>query len=74
MQVEWDLSRSESAAYLDCIPDEVVLYEKTIASLPGFERKGTITYLWMDERFQMSALRLLSDAIIRLKNAERAAL
>lgn len=74
MQIEWDLSRSEAAAYLDCIPDEVDRYEKTIASLPGFERKGTITYLWMEEQFQMSHLRVMSDAMIRLKKAEEAAL
>jgi hypothetical protein len=74
LQAGWDLSRSGSAAYLDCISEEVDRYERTIASLPGFERKGTITYLWMDERFQMAHLRLLGEAIIRLKNAERAAL
>ncbi|HET9589162.1 MAG TPA: hypothetical protein VFO91_10270 [Anaerolineales bacterium] len=74
IQVEWDLSRSESAAYLDCIPDEVARFEKTVASLPGFERKGTITYLWIDEEFQRSHLQLLSEAIVRVKQAERAAL
>jgi len=74
MQIGWDLSRSEFAAYLDCIPDEVDRFEKTVAALPGFERKGTITYLWIDEEFQMSHARLLSEAISRLKNAEEAAL
>lgn len=74
IQVEWDLSRSESAAYLDCIPEEVDSFEETVASLPGFERKGPITYLWMDEEFQRLHVRLLSEAIVRLKNAEQAAL
>ena len=73
MQIEWNLSQSVYAAYLDCISDEVARFEKAVTSLPGFERKGTITYLWMDEEFQLSHAQLLSKAIISLKNAEQGA-
>lgn len=73
-EVAWNLSRSEYGGYLDCVPDEVARFEGIVASLPGFERKGTITYLWMDENFQMSHEQLLSKAITSLKNAEQAAL
>jgi len=74
IQIEWDLSWAEYAAYLDCIPDEVVRFEHTVASLPGFERKGTITYLWMGETFQLTHARLLCDAMRSLKTAEEAAI
>ena len=74
LQVEWDLSRAEYGAYLDCIPDEVDRFEKVITSLPGFERKGTITYLWMDKKFQLVHAKTLSNAMITLKKAEQVAL
>jgi hypothetical protein len=74
LQIQWDLSRAEYAAYLDCIPDEVARFEHTVMSLPGFERKGTITYLWMDETFQLTHARSLCDAMRSLKTAEEAAI
>jgi hypothetical protein len=74
LQIEWNLSRSESAAYLDCIPDEVARFEEVVTSLPGFERKGTITYLWMEEKFEPFHAKLLSNALIILRKAEQSAL
>ena len=74
MQVEWDLSRSEYGAYLDCIPTEVARFEEIVTSLPGFERKGTITYLWVSEKFELSHAKLLGNAMLDLKKAEQAAL
>jgi hypothetical protein len=74
IQVEWGLTSSQSAAYLDCIPGNVARFEETVASLPNFERKGTITYLWMDENFQLDHAHLLAKEMINLKKAELAAL
>jgi hypothetical protein len=70
MQIEWNLARY----YLDCIPPEAERFEKTVTSLPGFERKGTITYLWVDEKFQIPHQQLLSIAMVGLKKAEQAAI
>jgi hypothetical protein len=72
--VGWGLSSSQSAAYLDCIPGDVARFEETVASLPNFERKGTITYLWMDENFQLDHAHVISKEMIRLKKAELATL
>lgn len=74
MQIGWNLSKSESAAYLDCIPDAVDRFEKHITNLPGFERKGTITYLWMGEYFQPDKTQLLLNAMVTLKQAEQSVL
>jgi hypothetical protein len=70
IQVEWGLTSSQSAAYLDCIPGDVARFEETVASLPYFERKGTITYLWMDENFQLEHAHLIAKEMINLKKAE----
>ena len=70
IEIGWGLSSSQSAAYLDCIPDLVARFEDTITSLPNFERKGTITYLWMDENFQLDHARLIANEMIGLKKAE----
>ena len=74
IQIEWNLSQSEFGSYLDCIPDAVARFEEIVTSLPGFEIKGTITYLWMNEKFQLSHAQLLSKAMISLKNTEQTAL
>jgi hypothetical protein len=74
IEVGWGLSQSKSAAYLDCIPDKVTHFENTVASLPNFERKGTITYLWMNEKFQLPHAQLLIKEMISLKEAEQATL
>jgi len=73
IEVGWGLSSSQSAAYLDCIPSDVARFEDTVASLPNFERKGTITYLWMDEKFQVDHAHLIAKEMINLKKAEIAA-
>ena len=72
IEVTWGLSNSQSAAYLDCVPGDVVRFEETVASLPNFERKGTITYLWMDDNFQLSHAQILGDLMITLRKAEQA--
>ena len=72
IEVTWGLSDSESAAYLDCIAGDVAQFEATIASFPNFERKGTITYLWMDENFRLDHARVLGDLMITLRKAEQA--
>lgn len=74
IEVGWGLSQSKSAAYLDCIPDNVTRFENTVASLPNFERKGTITYLWMNEKFQLPHAQLLIKEMISLREAEQATL
>ncbi len=74
MQVGWDLSRSQFAAYLDCIPDMVDRFESLVRTLPGFEIKGTITYLWMSDKFQIAHAESLLNAFIGIKNAEQDAL
>ena len=73
IEVGWGLSNSQSAAYLDCIPIDVARFEETVSSLPNFERKGTITYLWMDEKFQVDHAHLVAKEMINLKKAETAA-
>jgi hypothetical protein len=74
IEVGWGLSQSKSAAYLDCIPDKVTHFENTVASLPNFERKGTITYLWINEKFQLPHAQSLIKEMISLKKAEQATL
>lgn len=74
IEVGWGLSRSQSAAYLDCIPDHVARFENIIASLPNFEINGSITYLWIDEKFQLSHAQLFVREMINLRRAEQAAL
>lgn len=74
IEVTWGLSNSQSAAYLDCITGDVERFEEIVASLPNFERKGTITYLWMDENFQLDHARVLGDLMVTLRKAEQATL
>jgi hypothetical protein len=74
MQICWNLATVGSAAYLDCIPEEVDRFEKVIAALPGFERKGTITYLWIGEEFNPDKTALLLEAMVRLRKAEQASI
>jgi hypothetical protein len=50
IQVAWGLADDEHpAAYLDCMPDAVESFEKTVSSLPGFEQQGTVTRLVLVE-------------------------
>lgn len=70
IQVTWDLAKDEPWAYLDNIPEAVARYEKTLASLPGFEQKGTITRFVVDDSFQEKHVAVLITALRELKEAE----
>ncbi len=73
IQAEWNLARGEDTAYLDCIPEVVANYERTVSALPGFVRKGTLTKVFLNEKFTRRHAEALSTSIVSLKAAEYAA-
>lgn len=73
IQAGWNLARSEYTAYLDCIPRLVGNYERTVAALPGFVRKGTLSRILLDEKFTRRHVEALAKCIVGLRAAEEAA-
>jgi hypothetical protein len=70
--VTWDLARGDFA-YLDMIPEQVSAYEELVSKLPGFERKGTITFMEVSDSFQEQHVEALLKAMLELKDAEQRA-
>jgi hypothetical protein len=76
IQVTWGLGKIKdlpprlSTAYLDCIPEVVARFEKMVASLPGFEQKGSITRLMIDKQFRPLHAKLLINGMKEVKAAE----
>ena len=73
IQAEWNLAHGEYAAYLDCIPAAVARHERIVAALPGFVRKGTLSRIFLDDRFSRRHTDTLVVSILSLKAAEEAA-
>jgi hypothetical protein len=73
VEISWDLAAREFGAYLDCIPEAVARFENIIGALPGFEQKGMITRLSIDETFKAEHADILVQAMTDLKKAEEAA-
>ena len=74
IQLALNLATARSAAYLDCIPDEVVAYGIQILAFPGIEHKGTVTRLVLNDAFREEHAQQLAAAMVRLKQAEANAL
>lgn len=72
IDVTWDLARGDYA-YLDTVPEQVFAFEELVSKLPGFERKGTITRLLIDDRFEEAHAESLFDAMRQILEAERQA-
>jgi hypothetical protein len=70
IQVSWDLAANAPLAYLDCISQEVALFERTISNLPGFQKKGTIVSLVIGSDFQDNHAQSLLKVMLALKAAE----
>jgi hypothetical protein len=73
LEAAWGLSRSEGARYLDCIPDAVENYERTVMALPGFDRKGTLSRVFLHNGFSLAHADTLVNTILTLKAAEESA-
>lgn len=73
IQVTWDLAADGDFAYLDCIPQEVARFERTVFNLPGFQKKGTIISLVIEPGFKNEHTLALLNAIVDLKEAEESA-
>ena len=71
IQVSWDLAADVDFAYLDCIPEEVVQFERTVFNLPGFEKKGTIVSLVIGPGFKDEHTQSLLKAMLSIKAAEK---
>ncbi|MGA7194583.1 MAG: hypothetical protein WBW94_13225 [Anaerolineales bacterium] len=70
IQVSWELGdTSRSWGYLDCIPEVVAQFEKTISSLPGFV-KTYISCLMIDKEFKSLHTKILLDAMKVVMDAE----
>ena len=73
IQAEWNLAQGEYAAYLDCIPEVVAKYERTVAALPGFVQEGTLSKIFLTKQFTRANADALAKNIVALKTAEAAA-
>jgi len=73
IQAEWNLAQGQDTAYLDCIPEAVAAYERTVTALPGFTRKGTLTRIMLDAGFVSEHRDSLVQSIVQLRAAEQEA-
>ena len=73
LQAEWNLSRSQWGAYLDCVPGAVENYERTVMALPGFVRKGTLSRVFLHNGFSLAHAETLVHSMLALKAAEESA-
>ena len=69
IDVAWNLATGDYA-YLDYIPDQVARFEAVVSNLPGFEKKGMVTHLVIDETFQSEHAKTLLEAMLDLRTAE----
>ena len=69
IQVTWGLSTG-NYAYLNTIPEQIAEFETAISKLPGFEQRGTITRLVIDDDFQLEHAKTLLDEMVAVKKAE----
>ncbi|MBN1955584.1 MAG: YbjN domain-containing protein [Anaerolineae bacterium] len=68
IDVAWDLGASKGG-YMDYAANQVADFERVVASLPGFEQKGTVTRLLVDEAFGLEQGHALLGAMLALKTA-----
>jgi hypothetical protein len=74
IDMAWGLAKpGTQTAYLDCIPDVVEEFEKTVTGLPGFEQKGVVTRVMLDRGIGGQHAARLVGIIQKIKKAERAA-
>jgi hypothetical protein len=58
---------------LDCIPEAVENYERIVMALPGFDRKGTISRVFLHTGFTPANAETLVNTMLALKAAEKSA-
>jgi hypothetical protein len=73
VDVAWGLATALSAAYLDCIPEDVNRFEAAISGLPGFIQEGVVTRIKLGPGFEPKHGQKLLEASITLKAAEEKA-
>jgi len=72
--VAWGLADElKTTAYLDCIPDAVRSFEETVSRLPGFEQRGTVTRLVVDDAITQAHVDKLVWTVMQLMSAEKVA-
>ncbi|HET6446807.1 MAG TPA: hypothetical protein VFI27_19750 [candidate division Zixibacteria bacterium] len=68
--VAWDLARGEYP-YLDYAAGAVDQFEKTVSSLPKFEKHGTVHRILLTTRYKSEAIDQLLQAMLALKAASQ---
>ena len=70
--VAWNLAAGDYN-YLGYVLESVGRFEAVVSSLPGFQQRGTVTSLVIDDSFQSGDAKALLDAMLHLKAAEEEA-
>jgi hypothetical protein len=71
IQAMWNLAHNGSG-YLDCIPEVVEQYERTVISLPGVVRCNAYSKVRLNGKFTLNHAETLLKSVVKLKAAEAA--
>lgn len=70
IQAQWNLGHGNGAAYLNCIPEAVENYERTVTTRPGCVRCGAVSRIFLNKGFTLNQAETLIKSVVALKAAE----